>query len=197
MAEEYERETKPADASAASDGPPVRNIAGIQGLDHAPWTAGDGTRLHGGYETAVERRLLQREDVQFVESEYPVTVTNEAGQLENGRIDSYVEHDNHATLIDYKSNDMHNWSVEEARRHGSAHGRQMWEYIRSGGTPADSRGYILQTGRQSENPEVARNYAAAAEHFEGVTVTFPRGGDLDSIADAAEAAVEQTRRRRS
>jgi hypothetical protein len=193
MTENFSDDGPAGDTASSPSDAEVQNISGIQGLKDGSWTAGDGTTIHGGYEGAAEAHLTRLDHVDYVESEYPVRVANEDGSLRNGKIDTYVEHGNHTTLIDYKSHDMANWTPAKAKASGQEHGQQMWEYLQSEDTPANAQGFILQVGRPSNDPEVMQAYRKHAEAFPGVRVISSPGGDLQSVARSTEDAVSQTK----
>ena len=142
----------------------------VVGWEGNKWNAQDGTSTHKNVEEYVEDKVTDHEKGIFVSSE--VEIELESGK--NGKIDTLIEHDNKYTVIDYKTNNMHDWTESDARRYGKEHGQQVQEYVSVLGKSRDTEGYIVALGRQPEDPNVLQTYVDTLSE-QGVKIKFPEG----------------------
>ena len=140
-----------------------------------------GTFAHEAYQVAAD------ETFDDVDHNVPVIVTKPDGTQAQGYIDTLI---NDRVIIDYKTNYMPGWSVNDATRYGREHGQQVQEYVQSDGTPNDARGWVVATV-PPESEEVRAAYAEAlAEHEVGVK--FSPGEDQASVMNAVSDAVSES-----
>ena len=140
-----------------------------------------GTFAHEAYQVAAD------ETFDNVDHNVPVTVTKPDGVQAQGYIETLI---NDRVIVDYKTNYMPRWSVNDATRYGREHGRQVYEYMQSDGTPNDARGWVVATV-PPESEEVRAAYAEAlAEHKVGVK--FSSGEDQVSVMNAVSDAVSES-----
>lgn len=155
------------------------------------WTHVDGTKDHPIYEQAAYDAIDDPDNEVHVWNEEAVRIKNEDGSMGIGKIDTRIDHGEKTTLLDYKTNDMLNWTHSDASRHGHDHGSKMRQYMESPDTPDDSKGTLIQIGRPSKDPIISDTYHnAAAEH--GVNVKFPEGGEPDDVVASVREAMDET-----
>jgi hypothetical protein len=159
-----------------------KGIGSMQGKD-LNWTAQDGTIDHAIYEQSVEDALDDLENDVSVYSNEQVTKPDGS----QGLIDTRVNN----TILDYKTNDMRDWTTANAAHYGHEHGQQVQDYVESPDTPADAKGYIIAAGRPPRDPQVQQTYTGTlAEH--GVGVKYTAGGEPQDIVNSVKEAVNET-----
>lgn len=148
-------------------GPEDRGQAGMKPLESpesAAWSKtkseaasvlGFGRDAHVAYQRVADNFFDE------VEAERPVRVHTESDEELNGRVDLVIDENQ---LVDFKTNDMRQWSVGEATRFARAHGKQLRDYVDSPDTPDDSVGYIVST--------VPPEDAAARATYQDVTAEY-------------------------
>ncbi len=155
------------------------------------WTARDGTILHTAYEDAVDDELGDPDNGVYVYNNYEVTIEKEDGSLTNGVIDTLIEHGDKATIVDYKTNDMSDWTISEAIHQAHEHGQQVKEYVDSPDTPSNAEGLIIAAGRSSLSSDAQQAYIDTLASYD-VEVKFTEGGTPEDIVDAVEAAMSDS-----
>jgi hypothetical protein len=140
-----------------------------------------GTFAHGAYEWSAEERF---EDV---ESNRPVIVTKPDGSEAQGYIDTLI---NERVIVDYKTNNMRDWSVADAQRYGNEHGQQVKGYVNSPEMPSDARGWIIATV-PPESAEVRQAYTDAAGVHD-VGVKFSGSEQQADVMEAVSEAVAES-----
>lgn len=140
-----------------------------------------GTFAHEAYEDAAEEKYGDDAD-----RERRVGVTRPDGSLAEGEVDLMVGN----ALIDFKTNDMRDWSTGEARTAGHKHGQQMKEYVDSPDTPSHAKGWIIATVPPNSQ-EVRDVYATTLSEY-GVGVKFAKGEDQASVMKEVDKAVRET-----
>lgn len=144
-----------------------------------------GTFAHVAYTEAAEDKF-QDESGDRVATEMPVIVTKPDGTKAEGKLDLLVDN----TLADFKTNDMRDWSVSDAKQAGGGHGRQVQEYVDSPGTPDGTKGFVVSTVPPKLAEVRAAYEAKLAEH--GVGVKFSEGEDPTTVMNAVQEAVDET-----
>jgi ATP-dependent exoDNAse (exonuclease V) beta subunit len=157
------------------------------------WTAKDGTMYHSYAQQAVDSSIDNVDKNVEVTNNLPVTKTDRYENQKYGIVDTLVEDNGHNTLIDYKTNDMSHWTIEEATRYGNEHGAQVASYIKSPEVPPSTRGYVLAIGKLSSSPEVTKAYEAALKKH-GIETFFVGGdGKSEGVVKAVRSAMRKTR----
>jgi hypothetical protein len=178
---------------------PANTVSAIQGFTASPeqdalrWTRQDGSIYHAICQQEVQDQIEDVDRGIEVNNNYPVTVLDGDGVAQNGLIDTYVAHQGHNTVIDYKTNDMSCWTVADAVRFGHEHGSQVQGYIKSPDMPSNAQGYVLSVGKVSSSADVMQAYGnALAQH--GVKCVFVDGiGDPNDVVAAVRKCIKQTR----
>lgn len=140
-----------------------------------------GTFGHQAYEWAAE------EDFDDVESNRSVIVTQPDGTETQGYIDTLIDE---RVIVDYKTNDMRNWSEADARWHGNNHGRQVAGYVNSREMPDDAQGWLIATV-PPESADVRQAYTDAAGAH-GVGVKFSKGEQQTDVMEAVSEAIAES-----
>lgn len=145
------------------------------------WTARDGTAVHGLYEDVAQDELEDLDRGIVVTSNEPVLVTKPDGSLQQGCIDTLIEHGEKATVIDYKTHDMKSWADVDAKHFGHLHGGQVKEYVHSLGRPPDTQGYIVAVGRPPDDANARATYVETLRQYQ-VSAKFPADGEPKAVA---------------
>lgn len=123
-----------------------------------------------------------------VDNEVPVVVTKPDGTRVQGYIDTLI---NDKVIVDYKTNNMRDWSESRARREAKEYGRQVQEYVEADGAPPGCRGWIIATVPPNTS-EIAEVYADELKEF-GVGVKFCRGESAEDVIRAVEEAIRESK----
>jgi hypothetical protein len=140
-----------------------------------------GTFAHQGYGIAAGEKYGEKANI-----ERRVGVTRADGTLAEGEVDLTVGN----ALIDYKTDDMRDWTTSEARAAAHKHGQQMKEYVDSPDTPIEAKGWIIATV-PPRSQEVRSAYAGGLKEC-GVGAKFAKGEDQTSVMQAVDQAVKET-----
>jgi len=144
------------------------------------WTAGDGQGIHQYYEGAVEDAFDQTAESEDGDDR---EVYSEEGTVA-GYIDTFICRGNDGIVIDYKSHDMQNWSVSDARRYAQAHGLQVQGYVEAlkaeDNHPNNVTGYVFACNRLPSNPEVFEAYKSTLAQY-GIQVISPVSGEAEDV----------------
>jgi hypothetical protein len=183
---EIEQEEIPSDSVSES------GKSAIQGRwQGEKWSHVDGSIMHSIYEQKAYDELDNPEEGISVWNEEPIFVADAHGNKKIGKVDTRIDHGNNTTLIDYKTNDMNDWTEADGRRFGHEHGEKMKEYMESNQTPVGSLGYIIQCGRLPKNEYAKRVYSDSIEQYGG-KVLFPDDGTPESVIGSVREAMEKT-----
>lgn len=171
----------------------IRGMDANTAVNKFYWTHEDGSIYHAICEQEVQYQIEDGDRGIEVNNNFPVTVQAKDGTPRTGYIDSCIEDNGYTSIIDYKTNDMSTWSINDANRFGHEHGSQVQAYVNSPEVSSQAKGYVLSLGRVSNSPEVAQAYAkAVAEH--GVQLVFVDGeGAPDDVVKAVRKCVKKTR----
>ena len=121
------------------------------------------------------------------ETEQTISVLDEEGfHVNDGRIDLIVGEKN---IVDFKTNDMREWTTEDAVKFAKEHGEQVQGYMNSPDTPEESKGLIVSSV-PPKNEEVRKAYAEALADF-GVEVGYSSGEDQDSVMEVVDSFVSE------
>ncbi len=178
--------TKPGQKSM--QGPIEAKDTARNGLN---WSHEDGTRFHSICQQSVQDGIEDVEqDVEVINGQ-EVSLLSDTKEPKKGVVDTLVEHQGQYTLVDYKTNDMSQWSVVDAARYGQEHGSQVQSYLQSPKIPQGARGYIISVGKPSPSIEVTNAYKDALKQHE-VDVVYAQGGNPDDVVSAVKTAMNKT-----
>lgn len=139
-----------------------------------------GIHAHVAYADAAQDAVTQDSD-----TEMPVIITNPHSPERMGRIDFIADN----KIIDFKTNDMREWTEADARIYAEQHGSQMQDYVNSPDTPVDASGWIVATvppihqAVRDVYSEVLKNYK--------VEVRFSPSESSESVGEIVSEIVDQ------
>lgn len=139
-----------------------------------------GTHAHIAYIDAAQDRI----DRDKVWGEVEVRTSDTDGNLKDGKVDLLVDD----KVIDFKTNDMRDWSETTARRFGHEHGKQVQGYVESPDTPENAEGYVISSV-PPKSEDVRDTYTQALQDH-GVDVRFSKSEAPEDVAEAAADIVE-------
>lgn len=139
-----------------------------------------GTWAHSGYE---QEAYFALDDA---EREREVRVTKRDGSETWGKVDLISGN----ALIDFKTNDLRDWSAAKARAMAKEHGQQMSEYVASPDTPANAKGWIVATV-PPQSDAVRKVYASELGAY-GVGVKYSASEDPADVVRAVREAVRES-----
>jgi hypothetical protein len=196
---------KPESSDCSSDVAPVGTLTtpgqkSMQGpadakdktIDSLNWSHEDGTCFHTICQQAVQDEIEDVDQGVEVANGQEVSLLNDVGEPKKGVVDSIIEHQGQNTLVDYKTNDMSQWSIVDASRFGQEHGSQVQGYVQSPEIPKGAKGYIISIGKPSTSLEVTKAYEDALKQH-GVDVVFAQGGTPEDVVSAVKTAMNKTR----
>ena len=171
----------------------IRGMDANTAVNKFYWTHEDGSIYHAICEQEVQYQIEDGDRGIEVNNSFPVTVHAKDGTPKTGYIDSWIEDNGYTSIIDYKTNDMSAWSINDANRFGHEHGSQVQAYVNSPEVPSQARGYVLALGKVSASPEVTQAYKKAIAE-QGVQLMFVDGdGTPDDVVKSVRKCMKKTR----
>lgn len=141
------------------------------------WNMREASVVHGMTETAMEDVVEDTDRGVDVHNEVVSPRVSDNGEfVQSGRIDTVVETPDRTDIIDYKTDQMHNWSPEVAAQKGDEYGQQVKEYVNGYTSDKPVEGNLVMMGSPPSNPESAAAFDKAAGQHD-VNVIYSKTGD--------------------
>ena len=152
------------------------------------WTRFDGSGWHQVSEDAVVDAYDQTAELddasleRQVESEY---------ELPDGtRIDTLITKGDNALVLDYKTDDMSNWTPPHATSMGHQYGSQVQGYVAQVPQP-NATGYVVICGKLPTDPAALSAFQNTLAGYNVNTAIVGGDGEADDVVDTVGDLIEE------